>query len=235
MKKIHFQCLMLVLISLFFACNVSKKSSSVNEEKTVWIKSTHFDTVSYGNANSGLYLSICLGINDKEKLNMNQFGYVEAEWKPLCGIINGFDYEEGNYYRIKIKKIKDVENYGTKDVELAEWKLLEILSKEKDVHYQKRREYTVWIGPQKIEARCGSPMAPPDCKEMRHQVQYGELDKNGTWKAMYDLYSIPDYEEGYIYRVKYTKVYLSESELKMIADHRGFEVENVEVVSKEKY
>ena len=35
---------------------------------------------------------------------MNQFGYVEAAWKPLCGIINGFEYEQGDYYKIKIKK-----------------------------------------------------------------------------------------------------------------------------------
>ena len=46
---------------------------------------------------------------------------------------------------------------------------------------------------------------------------------------MYDLYAIPDYEEGYLYEMRYTKVWLSDFENSMIAGHPAFEVENVKV------
>ena len=66
MKKIHFLFLSFFLIFLFSACSATKKNSSKNEEKTVWVKSTYLDTVSYGDANSGLYQAICIGINKEE-------------------------------------------------------------------------------------------------------------------------------------------------------------------------
>lgn len=94
---------------------------------------------------------------------------------------------------------------------------------------------TVWIGPDKVETQCFSPMAPPSCREIRHQVQYDELDKSGVWEPFYDFYELPDFETGYVYQVQYTKVYMSKEELRMIADHHGFEVKDIVVLSKEKY
>lgn len=205
----------LTLLFFLMSCHGGKKSVESVEEATVWVNSDYLE---------GASGEKCYAINFSEILKKDQMGIITSEWETACVKIEDFDYEQSFIYRLKVKKTG-----------ADEWKLLEVLSKEKDVHCRRKETKIAWIGPKIIQARCLSPMAPPDCMEPRHQVQFGKLDKDRAWEPMYDLYTVPDFEEGYIYKIRYIKAYLSEFESSMIADHHGWEIEEVEVLSKEKF
>ena len=234
MKNLQTTALFFAMMLLLIACHGSKKAttSTTNEPVTFWLNSTFHEDIVIHDPVGVMSFGNCYSVSDVPKLEKDPFGFIQTKWEPLCGHVDNFDYEQGYIYRLVMVKTKSdhsIEEYG---VDLSEWKVTEILSKQRDIHFVKREEITVWIGPKKIEARCGSPMTPPECRELRHQAQFGDLDKNGTWEPLYDIYTLPDYEEGYYYQVRYTKIWLSDFESKQIADDSGFRTEGLEVISK---
>ena len=217
-----------------FACNGTKKTTSSDGEVTsVWVNSNLHEAVTIHDEVGVATFGECFSISESEKLNVDEMGMIQTKWKPLCGEIQGFDFEEGYIYRLKIKRTETNELFEKHNVMAGTWELIEQLSKEKDIFYKRREVKTVWIGPKKIKVRCGSPMAPPDCKELRHQAQFSEnYDLKGEWEPLYDIFTFPAFTKGNIYQIRYTKVYLSEWEQDHIADHPGYDSENIEVIMK---
>lgn len=223
--------LLAAAILLFIACNGTKNTVSNGSTTTVWVNSTTHADVTFSNDVGAIALADCYSIVESDKLPKNEMGFITAKWEPFCGTIKGFEREDGYIYQLKIKKLETDEMLAKSNVKGGKWELVKEVSKERDEHFKRREVKTAWIGPKKIMVRCHSPMAPPDCKEERHQVQFSEnYDPNGTWEPMYDIFSFPGFAKGNIYQIQYTKVYLSEWEQRSIADHVGFSAEDIKVL-----
>jgi hypothetical protein len=136
--------------------------------------------------------------------------------------MKNFPKEEGYFYRCKIARS-----------DRGEAEVLEIIEKEKDVHYKKREIVTVWIDPEVKEVPCIAKNAAPDCTEMRPSMQFGELNIDGEWQVSRDVY-MTEYLEGYYYKVRFIKTYASDYELTVNKNAKQYSVSDVTTLEKKK-
>ena len=156
-KQISIIGAMAALLFLVSCDGTKKATSNNNEVSTLWVNSTlHEDVVIHEEVGVKSY-SGCFAASHAEKLDKDEMGFVRTKWKPMCGKIKGFNFEQGHIYHLKVKKISTDKMAEKDGIDMGEWELVEVLSKEKDIHYQQREAKTVWIGAEKNQGPLWQP------------------------------------------------------------------------------
>lgn len=226
--------LVILLLLPFLSCKSTKNVSKTGEIKQFWINSNQeLESFAYPNA-GGTFVKECYQISKMMKPGEMGMLHPEKNWESFCGDIDGLDYEKGNFYKVQIKKVKHVMSESVNPVDMSEWELVRVLEVQKDVTYERLEEVECWIDAKQVEARCASPMSPPDCRETRYQYQKSnQLQKDGVWEVLYDFVTVPGYQPGNYYKIKYTRKYYSEM-LPAPADGPSFEIEGVTILEMKK-
>ncbi len=113
MKK-GIQGFMVILAGLLWtSCGTTQKAN----ETTMWINSQRVDCTGVGRMK-------CMQIQEGEKLET-------GKWKSFYSQIEGFDFEEGYLYKLKIKKEELDPATVPADASSIKYSLVEIVSKEK--------------------------------------------------------------------------------------------------------
>lgn len=230
MKILQFALLSFGL-SLLMSCAATQKTVSP-KERTVWIQS-ELDAQSWASPKGGTFYKECYQVSNQASITANPMedGYNNNQWESFCGDIAGLNFEEGNYYKVSIKKTKNVMQETTAGaVDFSEWQLVSLLETVKDPAYRKEETVECWVAPEKVEEDCNNPMMPPPCKYMALQYQMGDLDKNGKWEELKDLSNFDGYKEGNYYKIKYTRLYFSEIEPIPMDYFSDYEVRDVKIL-----
>ena len=221
-----------LLLFFIMSCTATKKVLP-SEERTIWIHS-EYDLQGFAHSNGGgTFYKECYKVSNQETITAHPFedSYNDNKWESFCGDIEGLDYQEGNYYKVKIKKTRNiVEEIAEGTADFSEWQLISLLKTEKDPAYRKKEIVECWIAPEKVEDDCNNPMMPPPCTYMALQYQDGALDKNGGWEILKDFTNFDGYQEGNYYKVKYTRLYFSEIQPIPMDYFSSYEIRDIKIL-----
>lgn len=240
--KHYAQALSFICFCFLLSCTASNinLTSDSNEERTLWI-SSEYNSQGFAHPNGGgTFAKECFKATEDDVIYFGghafepPLDFKDPVWETFCGDIEGLDYKEGNYYKVKIKKKERiVEKTADGSVDFSKWQLVSVLETKEDLSYERKEVVECWVAPKKIEVPCSyySPMAPLSCKTMLVQTQEGDLDKTGKWNPSRDLLTgFKGYEEGSFYKVTYTRVYPAKSAPKIADAITEYQVKDIKIL-----
>lgn len=232
------------------SCSIQKGSISTPvEDITMWVASTSStkEFLEGEASNSALHRYIVHKVSMQDKAPDGFDGELMGStfnWKELDGYISGFDaYEEGHIYKVKValmgsQMIKDTKGNS---FNVKNYKLKEVISKSADWDYQKEEMVTVWLAPFIKKSEIHTVPSGELVNVEQHLALYRDDVTPNTpadqWQAFHDFgYSLLErYEEGYIFKISYTKVYDSLIEAQYQPTdgaHPGFVIKNIKILEK---
>lgn len=120
--------------------------------------------------------------------------YNSTDWEKFYAPIEGFNYQPGTRYRVKLERTWIGENDGT--APNYRYKLLEIMDKNPASDNTNLSEnIEMWVKEEKADC---TGVAPMECLQVRYQ-------KTGDWELFHSHIEGFDYEPGYQYRLLVSK------------------------------
>ncbi|MFT5479876.1 MAG: hypothetical protein ACI9NN_000836, partial [Bacteroidia bacterium] len=177
------------------------------DDQLLWINSSSF---MHSEKNGNRIL--CL-----QSQNSPQYDKLAA-WDLISEPIEGFYFEEGFVYQLKVEKKAGAAS--------NEYKLLSIEQKIKDVAYHLNEESVFWIDSKKGKTD-GNRGQQLNCYFTQNRVRY---DSQSEWTPMCEAIIGLNYKPGYIYQVRVAKVPILDSHKPK--EPIGYELKLIEVIQK---
>lgn len=117
----------------------------------------------------------CVGVGPTQCLQVQEGDELSGDdWQLFYGSIQGFDYEQGYVYKLKVKETQLPANQAPADKSSIDYELLEVLDKRVD---SKLRLHDIWV----LEALDGQPVQLGDERERpRLELNLTEMRFTGT-------------------------------------------------------
>ena len=118
----------LILVMLFFMVSCATHKTNKSNEHIYWVNSAKVPC-------EGVGAMQCLKVQKGDTLNYEK-------WKLFYPVIDGFDYQPGYIYKLKVREVKTDKENVPADASSIKFKLIKVLEKKQDVRL---RINDIWV------------------------------------------------------------------------------------------